>query len=149
MQRGLRDEGGARVAPPTPATRRLFYRAGPRRGGRKKSDKTMERNLNYAPRKMAIDRMQSDAYPAEQKERRRRLCRCRRPPPFCAPPPPFVPLLFCRSAFPLNLVPFPCETTSRRAPCATFPHATSFCRYPVRSRSHVYSMQSVKGAPGY
>lgn len=54
MQRGLRDEGGARVAPPTPATRRLFYRAGPRRGGRKKSDKTMERNLNYAPRKMAI-----------------------------------------------------------------------------------------------
>lgn len=31
-------------------------------GGRQKSDKTMERNLNYAPQNG--DRMQSDAYPA-------------------------------------------------------------------------------------
>lgn len=54
--------GGARVAP-QPATRRERERekgesellhTGVGQEGRKKSDKTMERNLNYAPRKMAI-----------------------------------------------------------------------------------------------
>lgn len=38
--------------PPEPATRNSALRVG--REGGKKSDKTMERNLNYAPRKMAI-----------------------------------------------------------------------------------------------
>lgn len=53
VHEGLRDEGGARVAP---GARRLET---PLQGwvgqeGGKKSDKTIERNLNYAPRKMAI-----------------------------------------------------------------------------------------------
>lgn len=38
--------------PPEPATRNSAQRVG--QEGGKKSDKTMERNLNYAPRKMAI-----------------------------------------------------------------------------------------------
>lgn len=46
---------GARVAPGA-GDSKLRSEGGPRRGRKegKKSDKTMERNLNYAPRKMAI-----------------------------------------------------------------------------------------------
>jgi len=54
VHEGLRDKGGGggRGWPSEPATRNSARRVG--REGGKKSDKTMERNLNYAPRKMAI-----------------------------------------------------------------------------------------------
>lgn len=52
MYEGLSKEGGTREA----------QGGAPCRGWGKKSDKTMERNLNYAQQNG--DRMQSDAYPA-------------------------------------------------------------------------------------
>lgn len=50
---------GVRGWPPKPERTRNSAEGGPlggwvEEGGGKKSDKTMERNLNYAPRKMAI-----------------------------------------------------------------------------------------------
>lgn len=56
LHEGLRDEGGGGGGEGGPRSRRLEtpLQGWVGREGGKKSDKTIERNLNYAPRKMAI-----------------------------------------------------------------------------------------------
>lgn len=54
VHEGLRDEGGGEGGPRSRRLETPLRGWAKRGGGSKKSDKTMERNLNYAPRKMAI-----------------------------------------------------------------------------------------------